>query len=403
MYFFCNFFLNYLKACKLGLSQHLDHLIYYGSDVNARNNSGNSPLHVCAIHNQENCARILLFRGANRHERNLANQTAFETAIITGNQSIADLIKNHKDSDVVLIRERPFYNTKRRSIYINSNNNNNTDSQSNYSMSMNGTLNGILLNNNNNYSSLSSRQTTLTSLTSHNNKSIISSSTTTHTLINEWNNNDSINKSRSMPKLDDLSITDQATLVEQQQQQQQNSASPNSSSRSRSISSDDHGFGSASLSQMSGSPKIEYAYARKRLYPSIPNRTFICVKPYKPTQPGELELKKGDIIEVLSVGDSGYWEGRCNSNEGWFKANCVEEFQLPKNNGNNNDENSGNNNNSNNILDDSILLKRKTLIDLITQNSNQNNMKTVVLQKGKKGFGFILRGSKSNNIFAEIT
>jgi len=346
-------------------------LIYYGSDVNARNNSGNSPLHVCAIHNQENCARILLFRGANRHERNLANQTAFETAIITGNQSIADLIKNHKDSDVVLIRERPFYNTKRRSIYINSNNNNNTDSQSNYSMSMNGTLNGILLNNNNNYSSLSSRQTTLTSLTSHNNKSIISSSTTTHTLINEWNNNDSINKSRSMPKLDDLSITDQATLVEQQQQQQQNSASPNSSSRSRSISSDDHGFGSASLSQMSGSPKIEYAYARKRLYPSIPNRTFICVKPYKPTQPGELELKKGDIIEVLSVGDSGYWEGRCNSNEGWFKANCVEEFQLPKNNGNNNDENSGNNNNSNNILDDSILLKRKTL--------------------------------KSNNIFAEIT
>jgi SH3/ankyrin repeat-containing protein len=87
-------------ACKLGLSQHLDHLIYYGADLNARNNSGNTPLHICAIHKQESCARILLFRGADKTIRNLSNQTAFETAIITGNQTIADLIDKHRTNEI---------------------------------------------------------------------------------------------------------------------------------------------------------------------------------------------------------------------------------------------------------------------------------------------------------------
>jgi SH3/ankyrin repeat-containing protein len=159
------------------------------------------------------------------------------------------------------------------------------------------------------------------------------------------------------------------------------SGSSSPTSRSRSISSDDHGFGSASLSQMSGSPNIEYAYPRKRLYPSIPNRTFVCIRAFKPTQPGEIELKKGDIVELLSIGDSGFWEGRSNSNEGWFKANCVEEFTFPK---------------DTTQQTDSVVVKRKTLFDLITQNE-LNVPRTVVLQRGKKGFGFVLRGAKSNS------
>jgi SH3/ankyrin repeat-containing protein len=167
----------------------------------------------------------------------------------------------------------------------------------------------------------------------------------------------------------------------------QNSGTSSPTSRSRSISSDDHGFGSASLSQNSnGSPNIEYAYPRRRLYPSIPNRTFICVKPYKPAQPGEIELKRGEIIELLSVGDSGFWEGRlinCGA-EGWFKAACVEEFCLPKDNV------------GGSACADSIVVKRKTLMDLLTHN-NINAPRTVVLQKGKKGFGFVLRGAKSMN------
>ena len=32
--------------------QHLEHLLFYGADMNAHNASGNTPLHVCAVNNQ---------------------------------------------------------------------------------------------------------------------------------------------------------------------------------------------------------------------------------------------------------------------------------------------------------------------------------------------------------------
>lgn len=57
-------------------------------------------------------------------------------------------------------------------------------------------------------------------------------------------------------------------------------------------------------------PQVEYSYPRRRLYPAIPNRTFICVRAHKAAQEGEIELRKGDVIELLSVGDAGYWEGK---------------------------------------------------------------------------------------------
>ncbi len=31
---------------------HLEHLLFYGADINAQNASGNTPLHVCAVNNQ---------------------------------------------------------------------------------------------------------------------------------------------------------------------------------------------------------------------------------------------------------------------------------------------------------------------------------------------------------------
>lgn len=40
------------QVCKLGRMQFLEQLIYYGADVNCRNYSGNTPLHVCAMYNQ---------------------------------------------------------------------------------------------------------------------------------------------------------------------------------------------------------------------------------------------------------------------------------------------------------------------------------------------------------------
>jgi SH3/ankyrin repeat-containing protein len=398
-------------CCKLGLTQHLDHLIYYGCDINAKNNSGNTPLHVCAIHNQESCARTLLFRGCNRNERNLANQTAYDSAVIAGNGLVADLIKNHRDSDTVLIKERPFYNTKRRSIYV-------MDTQSsNYSMNQYSSINSATFNCQRK-PSLTDSNTTNGTIVEWNDKQAAMGGTLTTTATHDECGG--VMRTRSMPKLEpqassgSLYAVTSATMIgissmdgsmpppppppamqtspvnnpsQHNHNHLLNSGSSSPTSRSRSISSDDHGFGSASLSQLSnGSPNmVEYAYPRKRLYPSIPNRTFLCVKSYKPTQQGEIELKKGDIIELLSVGDSGFWEGRLmngqpgSHTEGWFRADCVEEFSLPK---------------DGSSQCDSIVVKRKTLFDLITH-SDLNAPRTVVLQRGKKGFGFVLRGAKS--------
>lgn len=286
-------------ACKLGLSHHLEHLIYYGCDINSKNNSGNTPLHVCAVHNQENCARILLFRGCTKTDRNLSNQSAYDSAILAGNQLIAELIRNHKETETVPIKERPFYNTKRRSIYIS------TETQSHYS--------------------------SISALTQN----------------TEWTSDAAANVQQLSPK--------------------QESASSSSGSRSRSVSSDS---------------SHHYAYPRKRLYPSIPNRTFVCKKSFKPSHVGEIELNKGDIVELLSVGDSGFWEGRLSSGvEGWFKAECVEEFIVSKDM----------------PLSDTVLVKQKTLFDLLMTNSELEAPRTVVLQKGKKGFGFVLRGAKTSD------
>lgn len=88
------------QACKYGLVQHLEHLLYYGADMNARNASGNTPLHVCAVNDQESCARVLLFRGADKNALNYANQNPHQVAVIAGNLRLAEIIKNHKPEDV---------------------------------------------------------------------------------------------------------------------------------------------------------------------------------------------------------------------------------------------------------------------------------------------------------------
>ncbi|XP_017068913.1 SH3 and multiple ankyrin repeat domains protein 1 isoform X5 [Drosophila eugracilis] len=88
------------QACRHGLVQHLEHLLFYGADMDGRNASGNSPLHVCAVNNQEACARMLLFRGAQRGAQNFANQTPYQVAVIAGNLELAEIIENYKSEDI---------------------------------------------------------------------------------------------------------------------------------------------------------------------------------------------------------------------------------------------------------------------------------------------------------------
>jgi len=49
---------------------------------------------------QEDCARTLLFRGADRCARNQSGQTASQLAIISGNIQLADVIDSFSERDV---------------------------------------------------------------------------------------------------------------------------------------------------------------------------------------------------------------------------------------------------------------------------------------------------------------
>ncbi|XP_055314344.1 SH3 and multiple ankyrin repeat domains protein 2 isoform X6 [Sitodiplosis mosellana] len=88
------------QACRHGLVHHLEHLLFYGADMDGRNASGNTSLHVCAVNNQEACARMLLFRGADRAALNYANQTPYQVAVIAGNLELAEMIQNYKPEDI---------------------------------------------------------------------------------------------------------------------------------------------------------------------------------------------------------------------------------------------------------------------------------------------------------------
>lgn len=105
----------YLQASKLGLVSHLEQLLFYGCDMNCRIvGSGNTPLHVAAINDQGECARILLLRGCDTTVVNNSHQNAYQVAVISGNMALSEMIQNHKLENVVPYRDKPRYNPARR-------------------------------------------------------------------------------------------------------------------------------------------------------------------------------------------------------------------------------------------------------------------------------------------------
>ncbi|XP_026088729.1 SH3 and multiple ankyrin repeat domains protein 2 [Carassius auratus] len=101
------------QACRHGHVQHLEHLLFYGADMSAQNASGNTALHICALYNQEKCAHVLLVRGADKELKNCNNQSPFQVAIISGNFELAELIKKHRESDIVRFPEVPLSSRQR--------------------------------------------------------------------------------------------------------------------------------------------------------------------------------------------------------------------------------------------------------------------------------------------------
>ncbi|CAF3228137.1 unnamed protein product [Rotaria socialis] len=316
------------QACRLGLVQHVEHLLFYRADINAINTAGNTPLHICTATNQEACARVLLFRGADVKIVNKSNQTPYELALVSQNCSIATIIQSHKPDHVVPYRETPLINPKRRSIYIE-----------------------------------------------QDKHRIRSLSTTTSSLS-------LANRSQSMPKLNSINILHRSNSPANENLYQQHPPSRSSSPKSFSVNSD-HGLGSECTSRLSSnSPNAVngcYIYKRKRLYAAAPGRKCMCIKSYRANLSGELSLHKGDIVDILSVGEQGYLEGRCKNVEGWFPSNHVQDICVFKNGEMTND--------------DTIVISRDALSALMINNDTYTP-RTVVLQRGKKGFGFVLQGSR---------
>uniref|UniRef100_A0A8C9THE7 SH3 and multiple ankyrin repeat domains protein 3 n=1 Tax=Scleropages formosus TaxID=113540 RepID=A0A8C9THE7_SCLFO len=254
------------QACRHGHVQHLEHLLFYGADMSAQNASGNTALHICALYNQDSCARVLLFRGANKEIKNYNNQTAFQVAIIAGNFDLAEIIKVHKASDVVPFRETPSYTNRRRLVV--------SGLPTPHSLPRSASDNNLLADGRGPYSPAPSLslQSTASSRSSH-------------------------SRSPSLHRV----------------QEEVDRLGPRRPTRGRLRSP-------AAVTGPRG-PK-------RKLYSAVPGRTFIVVKPYTPQGEGEIQLNRGERVKVLSIGEGGFWEGTVKGRTGWFPAECVEEVQM---------------------------------------------------------------------------
>ncbi|XP_022539570.2 SH3 and multiple ankyrin repeat domains protein 2b [Astyanax mexicanus] len=357
------------QACRYGHVQHLEHLLFYGADMRVQNASGNTALHICALYKQENCARVLLVRGASKDVKNHRGQTPFQVAIIAGNFELAEFIKNHKDTDIVPFREAPAVCSGR-------------GRQQQQPQTGRSTLTAprVLLRSNS-------------------------------------DNNLNVNKLPA-PRSPSRSPSPLRSLSPRRPQQMQNS--PNGTvktmgrgsrpPRSRSPSLGRLGEGDARRQhtpQRHSSPRptrdgfsgAETPGSKRKLYSAVPGRHYVVVKSYQPQAEGEITLYKNDRVKVLSVGEGGFWEGSARGNVGWFPAECVEE--IPKKS------------NEDRPYARADRSERRKLFRHYTVGSYDSfdassdcviDEKTVVLQKkDNEGFGFVLRGAKADTPIEEFT
>ncbi|XP_056133998.1 SH3 and multiple ankyrin repeat domains protein 3 isoform X3 [Lampris incognitus] len=253
------------QACRHGNVQHLEHLLFYGADMSSQNASGNTALHLCALYNQDSCARVLLFRGASKDTKNYNNQTAFQVAIIAGNFDLAEIIKIHKTSDVVPFRESPSYTKRRRMGGVRTPGGSGLSSPR--SLIRSASDNAL-------ESPASSPGPSLHSLETHHD-------THTHSLRRH--------------------------------------------TRRLSPSGGGGGHGESSPPP---SPPAATQSMKRRLYSAVPGRTFIATRSHTPGGLGEIHLHRGERVKVLSIGEGGFWEGSVKGRTGWFPADCVEEVQM---------------------------------------------------------------------------
>ncbi|XP_057185237.1 SH3 and multiple ankyrin repeat domains protein 2b [Triplophysa rosa] len=350
------------QACRYGHVQHLEHLLFYGADMRVENASGNTALHICALYKQEKCAKVLLVRGASKDVKNQRGQTPFQVAIIAGNFELAEIIKNHKDTDIVPFREAPAGTGRSRQL----------------------------------------QQTP----PQHQGRNTLAAPRVL--LRSNSDNNLNVNK---LPPDRSRSPSPLRSLLPRHPQQMQNSpngtvntmARGGRSPRSRSPSLGRLGEGDTRRQTPQRHSRDAYSGmdtpgSKRKLYSAVPGRHYVVVKSYQPQAEGEIALYKNDRVKVLSIGEGGFWEGSARGNVGWFPAECVEEIPSKP---------------EDRPYARADRSERRKLFRHYTVGSYDSfdassdcviNEKTVVLQKkDNEGFGFVLRGAKADTPIEEFT
>uniref|UniRef100_A0AAY5F0G3 SH3 and multiple ankyrin repeat domains protein 1 n=1 Tax=Electrophorus electricus TaxID=8005 RepID=A0AAY5F0G3_ELEEL len=346
------------QACQNGNSQHLEHLLFYAADSSSPNASGNTALHICALYNKESCARILLYRGSNKDIKNNSGQSPFQVAVMSGHFELGEIIKNHRDSDVVPFVESPKYAPQRR-------------------------------------------ESARTLALPHPHPFLRANSDNSMNLP-DW---------MAFPNAAGSNIVSVQGLKHSGTLRSSSSprgARTRSPSRGRAGERDDRsrqargrqGGTGGVLGGLCGSGVS--AGQRRRLYSAVPGRVFVATRSHSAQGEREISFNKGDKVKVLSVGEGGYWEGTVRGRTGWFPSDCVEEV-APRN-----------------LDHQSRSEKTKRLFRHYTVGSYDTfdtsqvegmgegdyiiKEKTVLLQKkDSEGFGFVLRGAKAQTPIEEFT
>ncbi|XP_042200867.1 SH3 and multiple ankyrin repeat domains protein 1, partial [Callorhinchus milii] len=259
------------QACHQGHALHLEHLLFYGAEVNTQNASGNTALHICALYNRDNCSRILLYRGANKDLKNNNRQTAFQVAIIAGNFELAEFIKNHRVTDIVPFQEKPPYVGPRR------------EGQNVLS-----------------YPNMLQR-----------------SSSDNNLNVPDW-----LSFSAGPP----AQRNPNGTLRSTSNPRGGRSRSPSRTRPGEEIRRQPRGRLSSGVGSKDSTGNTLSRMPKRKLYSAVPGRSFVVVKSYQPQGEGEILLNKGEKVKVLSIGEGGFWEGTVKGRTGWFPAENVEEI-----------------------------------------------------------------------------
>uniref|UniRef100_A0AAQ5ZX46 SH3 and multiple ankyrin repeat domains 1 n=3 Tax=Amphiprion ocellaris TaxID=80972 RepID=A0AAQ5ZX46_AMPOC len=338
------------KACQNGFAQHLEHLLFYGADTTSQNASGNTALHICALYNKESCVRVLLYRGANKEAKNKHGQTPFQLAVMSGHFELGEIIKNHKDSDIVPFLESPKFVPKRK--------------ESSHTLP----------------------------LPSH----------LSHPLLRA-------NSDNTMTQSDPMALPNKAATNPNPGQGQRRASigmRSSSSPRTRTRSPSRGRGGQSDTEERHRQPRGRQGATSagsggaqmKRMYSAVPGRVYVATRAHSASGDRELSLNKGDKVKVLSVGEGGYWEGTVKGRTGWFPSDCVQEVAAPSK--------------DNRTETRSEKAKRKLFRNVTVGAYDGTDgpsdyiikEKTVLLQKkDNEGFGFVLRGAKAQTPIEEFT